>query len=182
MPSGTYPFHHIYLLRTYTNTLPSQRVLASAKADLAARRSEQPAAATTTSPLSPGEALLVDPGIQQLISSLQTPQSPAVQPQPTVPQAETPIEVEIALRTIAQLEDYDASFAKTREYYVRALARARGQVNSPVEPVQQGSVDAARDPRLAKRASFGPAGTGPLRTSSLGGAGEVDVSRDPRRR
>lgn len=91
----------------------------------------------------------------------------------------------MALRIIAQLEDYEANFAKTREYYVRALARARGQGDgSPVESVQRGSVDAARDPRLARRQSSGPGAAmsaDPRRVSGMG-AGEVDVSRDPRRR
>lgn len=69
-----------------------------------------------------------------------------------------------------QLEEYDAHCQRTREPYARELARMKGPRESA------SGEEEPRDPRLAARRQSMGMGNGGM------GGGDVDVSRDPRRR
>ena len=157
-----------------TLTFTSSRILAAAKGELAAHNAEQAAATNNDTPSPRGDPAATNQrsDVAGVLGGIRFTESPAEpgqinSPMPGAVQVETPFAVQIALKTMKQLEEYDSHCAAAREPYERALARLRGELNGQGGPEQRG-------PKLqARRQSIGATGVS---------SGHVDHSRDPRRR
>lgn len=62
-------------------------------------------------------------------------------------QSDAPVEVMIAREIIENVDWYDRHSKKTRDYYLAALARQRGEAAAPPQPTDVTEINASRDPR-----------------------------------
>lgn len=131
------------------------------------------------------------------------PQSPATTK--NIPQAPVPLDLQVAIRTIRQLHEYDASVSKLRARYADALERER-RIGNAVDDRRQSTaaglgaerrrssiaaLDAARDPRLTNTAAAAHLAPAPTPASApavaqmsnaMDGDAGINRARDPRRR
>ena len=174
-------------------------LLAAADKDHAAATATATNASPNQSPDSVDDTL--NPGLMHFLASIgsstrspgthlspHNPQSPATTK--NIPQAPTPLEVQIALRTMRELDEYDANFSKLRAKYASALERQLGSgIGDRRQSTAAGlgaerrrsslAVDAARDPRLMTTTTT-PAVAQVSNAPSVNV--DMDSERDPRRR
>ncbi|OQN98691.1 hypothetical protein B0A48_15357 [Cryoendolithus antarcticus] len=175
------------------------RTIAAAKEDIAAHRARHRNTSSIEASVSPASAVspATDSGLARMLASLNSSTRSPIQQSPAqmtpnarpgtnaVPQASTPYEVKVALRTMHELKRYDDVWGPQRDALKASIAAAAATQGANGMGETNGG--AATDPRRDLRRQLTGAaaltnGNARVAGAGVSGGGDIDRDRDPRRR